>query len=658
MNYAVVALKEAGKVPTWESSAARVQNVDYEQRVAAFAERVLGPSVRLTADAAATRAEAEVASFAVTMAPTASIAAGTYRDPARPDRRAGPRARAGTMRVGLAGESRTIYEELAPWGRSRLKEIGKRRGFDPHGWRELAGLGVLHGSRDGVGCEQIVAGLLATSIGGLPGPVLEAELAVASGSREAADRLRSGVLVTSVAPGPAGRTVVAGGALAELVVSQGDGRVLARGGLPPATTTVELDNGFLDREASDEADTTRGRRWLMASAIAAGLCRGALERTTRHARDREQFGRPLASFQAVQFKLAECAHLVESLDLMALDAARRADAQDGKSEVAAALAWRWAHRVSRAVEQHAHQVHGALGFSRELGSSAADVADVLVADVGRPRRLSRGRPRASGASRQRARLDGAGWVRRVSVQLEVRESAAVVTMDWPERRNALDPDRATDVASAIERAADLGVAALVLTGNGAFCSGGDLRYFAELATTATPEVVADQVYDRVQALTRALRESPLPTIAAVDGAAVGLGLDLALATDQRFAGPRAAFIQGWGALGLIHGTAGFAFLERERPGVAWRLLATQESVDRDAAVELGIAERGEPTAVEAAVERAGRLSALPRATREAYVSLAREVRWPSDDYFRRCAEVQSRLLVSDEFQTAAAGVLA
>ena len=78
MNYAVVALKEAGKVPTWESSAARVQNVDYEQRVAAFAERVLGSSVRLTADAAATRAEAEVASFAVTMAPTASIAAGTY----------------------------------------------------------------------------------------------------------------------------------------------------------------------------------------------------------------------------------------------------------------------------------------------------------------------------------------------------------------------------------------------------------------------------------------------------------------------------------------------------------------------------------------------------------------------------------------------------
>jgi len=246
----------------------------------------------------------------------------------------------------------------------------------------------------------------------------------------------------------------------------------------------------------------------------------------------------------------------------------------------------------------------------------------------------------------------------VSVDLEVRASAAIVTMNWPERRNALDPERATEVAGAIGEAASLDVAAVVVTGNGAFCSGGDLRYFAALAATATPEDVADQVYGRVQALTRALRDSPLPTIAAVDGAAVGLGLDLALSTDQRFAGPRAAFVQGWGALGLIHGTAGFAFLERERPGVAWRLLATQERVDREAAVELGIAERGEPTALEAAVERAGRLAALPRATREAYVSLAREVRWPSDDYFRRCADVQSRLLVSEEFQTAAARVLA
>ena len=246
----------------------------------------------------------------------------------------------------------------------------------------------------------------------------------------------------------------------------------------------------------------------------------------------------------------------------------------------------------------------------------------------------------------------------MTVRLEVQESAAVVTMDWPERRNALDPDRATQVAGAIERAADNDVAAVVLTGNGAFCSGGDLRYFAELAATATTRDVVEQVYGRVQALTRALRKAPLPTIAAVDGVAVGLGLDLALACDQRFAGPRAAFIQGWGALGLIHGTAGFAFLEHEQPGLAWRLLATQERLDGDTAVEMGIAEPGAPTALAAAVERAGRLAALPRATREAYVALAREARWPADDYFRRCAEIQSHLLVSEEFQTAAARVLA
>lgn len=271
------------------------------------------------------------------------------------------------MKVGLVGDARAIHDQLAPWGRSRLDELGRRRGFDAQGWRELVGLGILHGSCDDVGREQIVAGLMATSIGGLPGPVLEAELAVASGSGEAADLLRSGALVTSVAPGPAGRVMVAGGAGAELVVCQTDGRTLARGPLPPAPTTVELDNGFLDRRARDVADTACGRRWLMASGIVAGLCRGALERATRHARDREQFGRPLATFQAVQFKLAECAHLVASVELMALDAARRADADDARSQVAAALAWRWAHRVSLVTEQHVHQVYGALGFTRELG---------------------------------------------------------------------------------------------------------------------------------------------------------------------------------------------------------------------------------------------------------------------------------------------------
>lgn len=271
------------------------------------------------------------------------------------------------MKVGLVGDARAVYDQLAPWGRRRLETVGARRGFDPDGWRELVDLGVLHGSRDGLGQVETVAALMATSIGGLPGPVLEAELAVASGSDEADALLRSGSLVTSIPPGPAGRVVVAGGARADLVVAQSDGSVLARGSLPAAPTTVELDNGFFDRSDTGALDPARDRRWLLASAITTGLCRGALERATRHARDREQFGRPLASFQAVQFKLAECAHLVHSLDLLALDAARRVDAGDGKADVAAALAWRWAHRVSRTVEQHTHQVHGALGFTRELG---------------------------------------------------------------------------------------------------------------------------------------------------------------------------------------------------------------------------------------------------------------------------------------------------
>lgn len=245
----------------------------------------------------------------------------------------------------------------------------------------------------------------------------------------------------------------------------------------------------------------------------------------------------------------------------------------------------------------------------------------------------------------------------MTVRIERREAAVFVTLAWPERRNALDPARAEEVAEAVESAGQEEGAALVLTGDGAFCSGGDLRYFAELAERATPELVLAEVYGRVQKLMRALRACPLPTIAAVDGPAVGLGFDLALACDQRFVGPGASFVQGWGALGLIHGTGGLAFLEHERPGLAWQLLATQERLDAGRAVALGLAERAEPTAASAALQRAQQLDALPRAARDGYVSLTRERRWPDDEYFRRCALVQSHLLVSAEFRAAAARVL-
>jgi len=88
---------------------------------------------------------------------------------------------------------------------------------------------------------------------------------------------------------------------------------------------------------------------------------------TEHVKTRTQFGRTLASFQAVQFRLAEAIVRLEAGELMVLDAARRLDAGDPFAPVAAALAWIYLSDVSDFVEKQTIQVMGAIGFTTEMG---------------------------------------------------------------------------------------------------------------------------------------------------------------------------------------------------------------------------------------------------------------------------------------------------
>jgi enoyl-CoA hydratase/carnithine racemase len=235
--------------------------------------------------------------------------------------------------------------------------------------------------------------------------------------------------------------------------------------------------------------------------------------------------------------------------------------------------------------------------------------------------------------------------------------AAVVTLDWPDRGNVVSPDDAVEVALAIEHAGATGAAAVVLTGAGAFCSGSDLRFFAELSANVPVDEIRSRVYEEIHSMIRALGSVPVPTIAAVDGPAVGLGLDLALACDVRFVGPEGWLRQGWAAMGLIHGTGGMAMLERLRPGLVWRLLATQERLDAQACERLGLAEFGAPSALAAGVGRATAFAALPRETLEAYVELGRSLRWPPESHFARSAAIQARLIGSERFRWLARAAL-
>src|SRR5690242_18315448 len=123
-----------------------------------------------------------------------------------------------------------------------------------------------------------------------------------------------------------------------------------------------------------------------------------------------------------------------------------------------------------------------------------------------------------------------------SILFEVTNRVALITVNDPDRRNAITAESSGRLREAVERAeADPDVHAVVVTGAGkAFCAGADLSALAA-AGGGTAKKGLQQLYDGFMAV----GSCRLPTIAAVNGAAVGAGLNLALATDVRIAGPTA-----------------------------------------------------------------------------------------------------------------------
>lgn len=247
----------------------------------------------------------------------------------------------------------------------------------------------------------------------------------------------------------------------------------------------------------------------------------------------------------------------------------------------------------------------------------------------------------------------------MGVNVDTEERVAIVTLDWPERRNALAPPQATELAEAL-RAASAGrdTSVVVVTGNRAFCAGGDLRALIELAAQGA-DAVRNVIYRAYHAVIRAVVDSPKPVLAAVDGPAIGIGMDLALACDWRAVGPKGWLHQGWGRLGVIPGTGGELLLRRLAPGLTWSLLGTDLRLGAERAAELGIAEAAPETALIAARERAAALATLSPAALEGYVRLHRdELRARLERHLELCIEIQSGLVATPQFRERAAELLA
>lgn len=163
-----------------------------------------------------------------------------------------------------------------------------------------------------------------------------------------------------------------------------------------------------------------------------------------------------------------------------------------------------------------------------------------------------------------------------------RDEVLVATIDRPERRNALDHDALDGLAGALAAARAEPTRVLVLTGShGHFCSG------ADLAGVDSTEFVG-----RLSEVLEGFRTLPCPTLAAVEGYALGAGTQLALACDLRMAAPGAAFGVPAARLGLmvdqwtIRRLAALA-----GQSVARHLLLTTDRMSGERAHELGLVHR-------------------------------------------------------------------
>ncbi|MGH4004626.1 MAG: enoyl-CoA hydratase [Pseudonocardiaceae bacterium] len=206
--------------------------------------------------------------------------------------------------------------------------------------------------------------------------------------------------------------------------------------------------------------------------------------------------------------------------------------------------------------------------------------------------------------------------------LERRGGVAVLTLSDPARRNALTLDLSDRLARAVgECDRDESVHAVVITGAPpAFCAGGDLDALAAAGKSGS---AAD--LHRIYRGFLAVANAAVPTIAAVNGPAVGAGLNLALACDLRLVGPGASFDARFLQLG-IHPGGGMTWLVHRAAGpqTAAAMALFGEPLDAREAVRTGLAYRlvdvdDEPRSpaaheavVTAAVDLARRAAAAPR----------------------------------------------
>lgn len=235
------------------------------------------------------------------------------------------------------------------------------------------------------------------------------------------------------------------------------------------------------------------------------------------------------------------------------------------------------------------------------------------------------------------------------IQFETRGLVGLATIDRQERRNALNGELCDELRGHLEREREL--RAFVLTGAGsAFCSGADLvTRFAvdDGARTDTFRPAFERVLD-------AIVDHPAPVIAAVNGPAIGAGMQLAVACDLRIAALGARFAIPGGKLG-IHLSARniWRLAQLVGQGAARDFLLAGRNVDAEEALRWGLVQYLEHDALGAALALAGEIASSAPYTVQGHkrsLNLIAEASWLADDQRAEIESLESRAFASEDLQ--------
>ncbi len=251
------------------------------------------------------------------------------------------------------------------------------------------------------------------------------------------------------------------------------------------------------------------------------------------------------------------------------------------------------------------------------------------------------------------------------VLYDTQDAIATITLNRPEARNAYSDEMVTELVDALDRAElDDDIHVVIITGAGsAFCAGGDLKAMRDETGmfAGDPVELRDKYLRGMQSIPRRFNSFDKPTIAAINGPAIGAGLGLSLMCDLRISARSAKFGSTFARVGLIPGDGG-AYLLNRVVGFAraLELILTAQVIDADHAAEIELVHRvvSDDNLISEAQATARQIASLPpKAVRMAKAALYRSVDNDLDTSLHITAALQGLIQSTDEHQQAVADLL-